>query len=108
MKNIKNAIKLIIVLTFLFYLNMINIIAHPGNTDSNGCHTCRTNCSSWGLAYNEYHCHGGSSSKNESSVNAKPSSNTDNSIFSLWPIGIIFGGFYLYGSVAKSSKGGKK
>lgn len=31
--------------------------AHPGGTDSSGCHTCRTNCSSWGLSYGEYHCH---------------------------------------------------
>lgn len=31
--------------------------AHPGNTDSSGCHTCRTNCSSWGLYAGEYHCH---------------------------------------------------
>lgn len=31
--------------------------AHPGRTDSSGCHTCRTNCSSWGLSTGEYHCH---------------------------------------------------
>ena len=31
--------------------------AHPGNTDYLGCHTCRTNCQSWGLYYGEYHCH---------------------------------------------------
>lgn len=31
--------------------------AHPGRTDASGCHTCRTNCSSWGLPYGEYHCH---------------------------------------------------
>lgn len=31
--------------------------AHPGNTDSSGCHTCRTNCSKWGLSTGEYHCH---------------------------------------------------
>ena len=31
--------------------------AHPGRTDSSGCHTCRTNCPSWGLSYGEYHCH---------------------------------------------------
>ncbi len=34
-----------------------NVSAHPGNTDSQGCHTCRTNCSSWGLSYGEYHCY---------------------------------------------------
>lgn len=32
-------------------------LAHPGNTDTYGCHTCRTNCTSWGLSYGEYHCH---------------------------------------------------
>lgn len=31
--------------------------SHPGNTDANGCHTCRTNCEKWGLEYGEYHCH---------------------------------------------------
>ncbi|EKD50903.1 MAG: 50S ribosomal protein L5 [uncultured bacterium] len=31
--------------------------AHPGNIDPSGCHTCYTNCPSWGLAYGEYHCH---------------------------------------------------
>lgn len=33
--------------------------AHPGRTDSNGCHFCRTNCDSYGLGYGEYHCHNG-------------------------------------------------
>ena len=33
------------------------VLAHPGNTDAYGCHTCRTNCPKWGLSYNEYHCH---------------------------------------------------
>lgn len=31
--------------------------AHPGRTDSSGCHTCRTNCANWGLSTGEYHCH---------------------------------------------------
>lgn len=35
--------------------------AHPGNTDSSGGHTCKTNCPSWGLGYGEYHFHGGGS-----------------------------------------------
>ena len=33
------------------------VYAHPGRTDSYGCHTCRTNCASLGLSYGEYHCH---------------------------------------------------
>lgn len=40
-----------------FLLLPIIVYAHPGNTDSSGCHTCRTNCVSWGLSTGEYHCH---------------------------------------------------
>jgi hypothetical protein len=32
--------------------------AHPGNTASDGCHYCRTNCDKWGVLYNKRHCHG--------------------------------------------------
>ena len=32
--------------------------AHPGNTDGNGWHTCRTNCTErWGIRYGFYHRH---------------------------------------------------
>ncbi|MDO7908405.1 copper amine oxidase N-terminal domain-containing protein [Paenibacillus sp. JX-17] len=49
--------------------------AHPGRTDSNGGHTCWTNCSKWGLDYGEYHYHnGGSSSSGSSSSSSSPSS----------------------------------
>lgn len=41
--------------------------AHPGRTDSNGGHTCRTNCEKWGLEYGEYHFHNGGSSSGGSS-----------------------------------------
>src|SRR3712207_1686130 len=34
-----------------------SVDAHPGRTDANGGHTCRTNCESWGLGYGEYHSH---------------------------------------------------
>ncbi|MFA5047980.1 MAG: YHYH domain-containing protein [Patescibacteria group bacterium] len=33
------------------------VFAHPGDTDSYGCHTCSTNCESWGLYTGQYHCH---------------------------------------------------
>ena len=48
--------------------------AHPGRTDSSGGHTCRTNCSSWGLSTDEYHYHGGSgdSSASESNTTTTP------------------------------------
>lgn len=46
-------------LTLLLYFIFHPIVsfAHPGRTDSSGCHTCKTNCSNWGLSYGEYHCH---------------------------------------------------
>ncbi len=40
-----------------FFLITENAQAHPGNTDNSGGHTCRTNCSRWGLSYGEYHYH---------------------------------------------------
>jgi hypothetical protein len=51
--------KELLALTSIFCLLLLPQIvdAHPGRTDSSGCHTCRTNCSSWGLSTGEYHCH---------------------------------------------------
>ncbi len=48
--------------------------AHPGRTDSNGGHTCRTNCAKWGLKNGEYHYHNGGSSgtSRSSSSTSKP------------------------------------
>ncbi len=43
--------------------------AHPGRTDSNGCHTCRTNCDKWGLSTGEYHCHNGDDTTTENQTN---------------------------------------
>ncbi len=34
-------------------------VAHPGNTASDGCHYCRTNCDRWGVPWYERHCHNG-------------------------------------------------
>ncbi len=50
--------KIFVVAVSLFFASVpFFVSAHPGNTDSMGCHTCRTNCPSWGLSYGEYHCH---------------------------------------------------
>lgn len=45
---------------FIFSLVFLpkNTFAHPGNTASDGCHYCRTNCDRWGVPWNERHCHG--------------------------------------------------
>ena len=59
---------------FIFLVTSILLIfisqevkAHPGNTDSFGKHTCRTNCETWGLEYGEYHGHNGSDGSSTSS-----------------------------------------
>ncbi|MYI82137.1 MAG: YHYH domain-containing protein, partial [Chloroflexi bacterium] len=38
-------------------VNPAFVEAHPGGTDGNGCHTCRTNCARWGISYGYYHRH---------------------------------------------------
>ncbi len=52
-----------IVLTLIFFIESSYVVsAHPGRTDGNGGHYCRTNCEKWGYEYGEYHYHNGSSS----------------------------------------------
>lgn len=46
----------IIILIGIFFIPIISS-AHRGGTDAYGCHTCHTNCPSYGLSYEEYHCH---------------------------------------------------
>jgi len=49
-------------LLFLCFFSVAKIaFAHPGNTASDGCHYCRTNCAKWGEVEDARHCHGGSS-----------------------------------------------
>ncbi len=59
----------------LFISGMPASQAHPGRTDANGGHTCRTNCEKWGLEYGEYHYHNGKSSTNSSSASSSSSNN---------------------------------
>jgi hypothetical protein len=56
MSRVKLWITLIVVIFTLITLALAGF-AHPGRTDSSGCHTCRTNCPNWRLSYGEYHCH---------------------------------------------------
>ncbi|MDP3726184.1 MAG: YHYH domain-containing protein [bacterium] len=50
--------KKIIILAFLIALIVPQVaLAHPGRTDKKGGHTCKTNCSKWGLKYGQYHYH---------------------------------------------------
>lgn len=55
------------VIVLLILIMPVMVFAHPGRTDSSGCHTCKTNCARWGLSYGEYHCHNGSSNSSSSS-----------------------------------------
>lgn len=63
-KKIKRLIMIMIVA-----LSPLYVEAHPGRTDSNGCHTCRTNCAKWGLSYGQYHCHGRKNRSTSSNTN---------------------------------------
>jgi micrococcal nuclease len=54
----KKAVSFILVL-FCLFVFASSVEAHPGRTAADGCHYCRTNCDSWGVPWNERHCHGG-------------------------------------------------
>lgn len=62
MKNKLIALLLVIVIYSIVLSNVA--LAHPGNTDRYGCHTCRTNCPKWGKSYGEYHCHNSKQNNN--------------------------------------------
>ena len=70
--------KIGVILTIILW-GVSVVFAHPGRTDSNGCHTCKTNCEKYGLEYGEYHCHDGSSSTTNSSTNSSNKKTTTSS-----------------------------
>lgn len=53
---------LLLTLVASLVVSAATVSAHPGRTDSNGGHTCRTNCEQYGLDYGEYHYHNGGGS----------------------------------------------
>jgi hypothetical protein len=55
-------VSLIMTVLMMFFVTSNTVNAHPGRTDANGGHTCRTNCEKWGLRYGQYHYHNGGSS----------------------------------------------
>jgi hypothetical protein len=59
--TMKKTIQLFLLFLSLFS-NLIVVQAHPGGTDSSGCHVCRTNCAQYGLFTGQRHCHNQSSS----------------------------------------------
>ena len=57
--------KALTTLTLILFLgsNIIlpsTLFAHPGRTDGNGGHYCRTNCDQYGVPWNEWHSNSGS------------------------------------------------
>jgi hypothetical protein len=58
----------LLVVTLLGFGSVGIAEAHPGRTDLNGGHICRTNCESWELNYGEYHSHGGGGSSSGNST----------------------------------------
>src|SRR3989344_2601640 len=62
-------------LIFICFISLAPTLvwSHPGRTSSDGCHYCRTNCGSWGVPWNERHCHGGNSSTSQSTTVSEPS-----------------------------------
>jgi hypothetical protein len=58
--TMKKTIQLFLLFLSLFS-NLIVVQAHPGGTDSSGCHVCRTNCAQYGLFTGQRHCHNQSS-----------------------------------------------
>lgn len=57
----------------------ISAYAHPGRTDANGGHTCRTNCEKWGLQNGEYHYHNKPASSSDA-TNPAPSQNNSGNV----------------------------
>ncbi len=51
----------ILILGFLFIMifTVPGVTSHPGNTASDGCHFCRSNCESWGYTFDTRHGHNG-------------------------------------------------
>lgn len=52
--------RICLIFTLILFIFASPANAHPGDTDSNGGHTCRTNCEDYGLQYGEYHYHNSS------------------------------------------------
>ena len=55
----KNLVLYFTVVIVISIFSVGKVEAHPGNTASDGCHYCRTNCAKWGEVEGARHCHGG-------------------------------------------------
>ena len=90
-----NTMKILIIILIAFSTlhYSTSVEAHPGGTNSAGCHVCRTNCAQYGLAPGQYHCHNTSVTppRTPSSPPSSSSSSTDNypSIIAFIALGIV-------------------
>lgn len=69
---------------FLLIINMLFVscvYAHPGRTDANGCHTCKTNCEKWGYEYGTTHCHNSSTSDQNATNNSSNEKNNSTNTY---------------------------
>ncbi|HHT7189102.1 TPA: YHYH domain-containing protein [Bacillus cereus] len=71
--------KLLLTTSVALLVAPISAYAHPGRTDANGGHTCRTNCEKWGLEYGEYHYHNKPASSS-GATNSVPSQNNNGAV----------------------------
>ena len=87
------------ILSVLFFFGATStVVAHPGRTASDGCHYCRTNCSSWGVSYNQRHCHGGVAPALPLPTNTYDTDEGSDSSVTGWVVfisAVIGGGYYL-------------
>ena len=82
-------VKLIVIILILS-CSFLKVSAHPGNTNSNGGHSCFTNCSKWGYSFGEYHFHSSSSSSSSNFVfNTSYSDDYDGLIVVLIIVGVV-------------------
>ncbi|PGV67350.1 hypothetical protein COD94_03395 [Bacillus cereus] len=71
--------KLLLTTSVALLVAPISAYAHPGRTDANGGHTCRTNCEKWGLQYGEYHYHNKPASSS-GAMDPAPSQNNNGAV----------------------------
>jgi len=79
--DISKIAKYLFVSSILVLTTFQSVNSHPGRTASDGCHYCRTNCSYWGVPWNERHCHGNLKDENKDSIihSHSPSTHTHDS-----------------------------
>ena len=101
----KNKLLKITIIFMFIYIFPVSVFAHPGGTDEFGCHTCRTNCESWGLEYGEYHCHNAKTPiKKTDSSTSKDNDSSEELFYTVLGLGGAGGVGYAVGTASKNKK----